>query len=259
MENMQRHFSAIASTYTGLRATDVEPLLHVTRTLRGRPCVRGADVGCGAGRYDLELFKRIDAELSLVCIDRNRKMLEQLTHCLRTEGICSFTAVRAAAESLPLPQDSVDCVFSFNAIHHFDLGRAREEWARVLKRRALLFAYTRLQSQNCTSIWGRFFPGFSQKETRLYHLDELTEAFDAVASIRLESVDYFSYQRTAALEELIDRARRRHYSTFCLYGPDEFQKSLRQFKHTLLRVFHDPSNITWCDEYVLLVGRRTAS
>jgi ubiquinone/menaquinone biosynthesis C-methylase UbiE len=257
VHRMQTHFSTVAAVYRDLRVTDPAPIAHIAQALSGCGRVRAADVGCGTGRYDLELYRRFDAPMSLICIDLNEEMLRELTTYLEAGGVLDFAALRAAAENLPLADSSVDCVFALNAIHHFDVGRALEESTRILGHGGWLFIYTRLRSQNCKNIWGRFFPGFTLKETRLYELSELRSAVSSTSGLQVTSVERFRYDRTTSLAELMRRAERRHYSTFALYNDDEFRRCLRRFRERLLQQFPDPSNITWWDEYILLVGRNT--
>ena len=45
-----------------------------------------------------------------------------------------------------------------------DLGRFLAAGARVLKPGGLLFIYTRTPQQNARTIWGRYFPGFTEHE-----------------------------------------------------------------------------------------------
>jgi ubiquinone/menaquinone biosynthesis C-methylase UbiE len=52
-----RHFSKIASKYRNLRTTDLDPILHIKNQLNGKSGISMADVGCGDGRYSLELLR----------------------------------------------------------------------------------------------------------------------------------------------------------------------------------------------------------
>ena len=58
-KGMKRHFSKIASSYKEMRTTDIEPILFINKKLKGLTRVKAADIGCGAGRYDLVFFKII--------------------------------------------------------------------------------------------------------------------------------------------------------------------------------------------------------
>jgi SAM-dependent methyltransferase len=147
-------------------------------------------------------------------------------------------------------------VFAFNAIHHFDVTAFLNEAARIMKTGGRLFVYTRLKSQNASNIWGMYFPSFLDKENRLYELEELESAIGLIEAIDLESVEEFSFKRKTSLAELTMRARLKHYSTFSLYGKDEFSRALRAFEDRISTQFTDLNNITWRDDYTMLVIKK---
>lgn len=259
MRNIHHHFSNIASRYRHLRTTDTEPILCIKRTLGGFRRIIGADIGCGAGRYDLALFRTLGSNLHLICLDCSREMLRQLKEHLSRHRIWNFRTLESPAENLPLEDRSLDCVFTFNAIHHFDFARFLEEASRVLREHGYLFIYTRLRSQNRRNIWGRYFPMFNEKETRLRELDELQESLEATPQMKLQSVEFFKYRRVGTLKSLVNRARNGHYSTFHLYSDGELKEALNQFRENLRGEFRDLNNISWFDENVLLVLEKEAA
>ncbi|MHC4278077.1 MAG: class I SAM-dependent methyltransferase [Planctomycetota bacterium] len=257
MTNQNKHFSNVADKYRDLRTTDLEPVLYIKKSLEKLPRIEAADVGCGAGRYDLQLFKHLGDRLYLNCFDANGEMLSQLGKYLSGQGINNFRTKRSYAETLPLESNSLDCIFTFNAIHHFNLTRFLREALRALKSESYLFIYTRLRSQNSRNIWGMYFPLFTEKETRLYELNEIQEIVRTVQAMKLEAVEYFKYERKSDIGRLIEQAENHHYSTFDLYTKGKFSKSVEQFKQNLNRQFEDPQNIGWFDENILLVLRKS--
>ena len=87
------------------------------------------DIGCGTGRYSTALAAHFNARV--IAVDPSEKMLaearKKVTEAVRYE--------RASAESLPLPDASVDMVFMSMVFHHFDEpDRAVRECRRVLRR-----------------------------------------------------------------------------------------------------------------------------
>jgi ubiquinone/menaquinone biosynthesis C-methylase UbiE len=256
MRRTHQHFSIIAHKYKDLRTTDLGPVLLIKERLRNLAKITAGDLGCGVGRYDLELFRQLDARLHLICIDDNENMLTELTMNLEDHKIGNFQVVRARVDGLPLPASSLDCVITFNAVHHFKLFNFLKEASRALRKDGYLFVYTRLRSQNKRNIWGRYFPKFYEKEKRLYELDELKGALKETPSLRLESIEYFKYKRVANLEWLITQARNRHYSTFYLYDEEEFEESLKKFQEEIAHRFKDPGRIVWYDENTMLVIRK---
>lgn len=247
---MYDHFSHVASSYRHIRQTDTEPILFISEILKNLPRVHAADVGCGAGRYDLLLFRHVK-NLHLTCIDLNESMLQQVFDYLASHHISQFETLRANGDEIPLDDGSMDCVLTFNAIHHFDLAGFLENAVRVSKPAGKIFIYTRLRSQNARNVWGRHFPSFTEKETRLYELNELDAAIRAVEGAKLERVEPFHYQRQATVAQLVERVRARHYSTFSLYAEEELNSALERFQASLKRERHE--TVEWVDENTLLV------
>jgi ubiquinone/menaquinone biosynthesis C-methylase UbiE len=255
-KDISLHFSQVAERYRDLRTTDPEPIIYLTQQLvpvLDLPRIDIADIGCGGGRYSLLLAKCLDGKVRLSCVDNNKRMLETLETYLTVHGVSRFVSVKSDAESLPFDDSSFDCLFTFNAVHHFKLEAFLLEAARILRDRSLFFIYTRTLGQNSRNIWGRYFPQFCQKETRLYHQDELEQAMSMVPALKLRNVKYFKYQRTASLERLIEKAENRHYSTFWFYSDQEFVTALKEFQQNIRDRFSDPEQVRWSDENLLLI------
>jgi len=255
-KDISLHFSQVAERYRDLRTTDPEPIIYITQELGSildLPRIDIADIGCGGGRYSLLLARCLDGKVRLRCVDNNEHMLEALSTYLSANGISKFVIVKSDAESLPFGDNSFDCILAFNAVHHFKLRDFLAESARILRDRSLLFIYTRTPGQNSRNIWGRYFPQFCQKETRLYHQDELEQAVRAVPTLKLRTVKDFKYERVASLERLIEKAKNRHYSTFWFYSKSEFAVALAEFRQNISRYFSNPDQVRWLDEYLLLV------
>ncbi len=256
LAGIHQHFSRIAPKYRSLRTTDPEPVAFIARELAKLVSVIAVDVGCGAGRYDLLLCRYLGNKLHLACADTNFNMLESLDEHLISHGIRNFISLNSQAENLPFPRDSIDCICTFNAIHHFNLLEFLHESDRILKSPGYLFIYTRLSQQNMVNIWGRYFPKFHQKETRLYTLYTLAQSVAAVPSLRIYLIKYFKYGRTSSLAQLVERARAHHYSTFSLYSSEELEEAITGFRQKIMNEFEDVDRIHWHDENILLEIRK---
>ncbi len=252
MKNINNHFSEVASSYRRTRTTDVEPIAFIGETLGKLPEVKAADIGCGAGRYDLLLFQYIN-NLHLTCIDINEHMLIQVSDYLKRNGINNFKTIKSDANDIPLENNSMDCIFTFNAIHHFDFVIFIQKCSRVIKDDGRIFIYTRLRSQNNRSVLGQYFPLFSEKENRLYEIDEMEQHINSVNSLKLETTKLFKYKRNSTMEQLVEKVKAKHYSTFSLYEEYELVESLKGFQKNLKVRFQDTSQIEWFDENILLV------
>ncbi len=256
--DMQNHFAGLAPSYREFRTTDTRPIRLIADRLRGREAVKGADIGCGEGRYDLLLFQHLP-RLHLTCIDANREMLDEAAACLDASRISAYEIVQSSIAELELPAQAFDCVFTFNAIHHFDFATFLAKAGTAVKADGHVFIYTRLPEQNARTIWGRFFPGFVERETRLYELADMRRWIGETDHLVLESVETCRYPRRAGLERLLDQARSKHYSTLSLYARAEFETALAAFEHNLRRDFDDLDQIEWYDENVLLHLRRSGA
>ena len=256
--NRNSHFSRIATIYEDLRTLDIEPIISIRNQLQEFSNLKGADIGCGCGRYTAELFRLLGENLNLTCVDENKDMLKQLTINLEGKNLLNFNTLRAPANNLQLESNSLDFIVTFNAVHHFDLVGFLNESARTLKDNRYLFVYTRLRSQNKRNIWGRYFPKFHEKETRLYDLEDFKIVLENIKPLKLDSLKYFKYKRRFSTNWLIRRATNHHYSTFDLYDREEFDDALIIFRNYLANNFSNNNDVYWEDENVMFVISRNS-
>jgi SAM-dependent methyltransferase len=247
---MSEHFAAVAGRYRQVRTTDLEPVRYIRDRLAGHPSPRGADVGCGDGRYSLLLFRHLPG-LHLTCIDGSRPMLEELSAFLAGNGVKGFDTAHRSDRALELEDGSFDFVCTFNAIHHFDLPVFLHQIRRALRDDGRLFIYTRTPQHNAEAIWGRYFPGFAERETRLLGESEMAAGIAGAGGLRLVATESYRYPRRATLERLLEQVRSRHYSTFSLYEPDALAGAIEEFEHALRKDFPDPDCIAWDDQNVM--------
>jgi len=252
MDTMYNHFENLSCFYNELRTTDLEPIKFICKKLQNRSNLKGADIGCGGGRYDLLLLKHLP-ELQLICGDVNEAMINETTSYLKSHGQKKFSAHCIDASDLKLPKGALDFLSTFNAIHHFEPVEFLNQAGRALKEGGYVFVYTRLKSQNMRNIWGKFFPEFIEKEDRLYDLSQIKEWINKLESLRLEAIHFFNFKRALPLKQLLSQAEKKHYSTFSLYTEVEFDKALKIFKNKIKRNYEDIERVQWSDENVMIL------
>jgi len=252
---MSDHFSQVASIYSQYRTFDHEAINYIIKKLAFKQTIVAADIGCGDGRYSIKLIEKLRNRLSLTCVDNNLEMLRQISQV--SHYFQNLQTKYAFAEKLPFDDNSLDCIFSFNAIHHFKINEFAKECSRVLKNNGLLFIYTRLKEQNESNIWCKFFPDFSKKENRLFDIQSLTKHISNQTSLNLTSTEFFEHKRSSDIQTLVSKAEKKHYSTFSLYTVSEFEKSLGKFKQNIYQNFSNPENIQWVDENTMFVFQKT--
>ena len=224
---MGGHFERVAVVYESLRTTDEAPVRRICQLLPDRP-VTGLDTGCGTGRYTRLLRALLPDGSLLAASDVSAAMLAQLNAAGRGHAR-GVVPLLAAAEQLPLRAASLDLVTAFNCIHHFDLGRFLTAAARVLKPGGQLFIYTRTPQQNARTIWGRYFPGFTEHEQRLHSQAAIRDAVSRTGGLTMITAQTFDHPRTSTAGRLQAQAEGRHYSTFSLYTPEELRASITAF------------------------------
>ncbi len=244
------HFERVAVVYESLRTTDEAPVRRIGQLLPGRP-VTGLDIGCGTGRYTRLLGGLLPDGSLLVAADVSAAMLAQLRAASRGHAV-GVVPLLAAAEQLPLRTASLDLVTAFNCVHHFDLARFLAAAARVLQPGGQLFIYTRTPQQNARTIWGRYFPGFTEHEQRLHSQAAIRDAVRRTNGLTLVATQTFQHPRTSTAERLGAQAQGRHYSTFSFYTPQE----LRAATATFLACLPGP-DVSWVDEHLLVIAGRS--
>ncbi len=219
------HFERVAAVYESLRTTDEAPVRRIRELLPDRP-VTGLDIGCGTGRYSRLLRGLLPDGSLLVASDVSAAMLAELKagnhgHALGVAPLLS------TAEELPLRSASLDLITAFNCVHHFDLGRFLTAVARVLAPGGQLFIYTRTPQQNARTIWGRYFPGFTEHEQRLHSEATFRDAVSRTDGLKVVATQTFNHP---------------------LYTPEELRESIAKFLARL------PSpEVSWVDEHLLVV------
>ncbi len=249
IKETQSHYARIADVYRSLRTTDSEPVLYIKEIIGDKGKITAADVGAGAGRYARLFFEHLGKEsLFLYCYDTNEFMLESLEKYLDDHDIRNYTTKIAMAQELPIADKALDAIFCFNAIHFFNTPKFLRESARVLCKGSFLFIHTRTKTQSMKSIWGKHFPSFNQKESDLYKIDSLESEIEGTQGLELMEMKTFTLSRENSLKELTERAQSKHYSTFYLYGSQEFERSLTEFRKNIRESYKDPGKIKWSDE-----------
>jgi SAM-dependent methyltransferase len=241
------HFERVAAVYDSLRTTDEAPVRAIGRFLPGCP-VTGLDIGCGTGRYTRLLRRLLSAGSLLLASDVSAAMLAQLAAGQHGQAP-AVVPLRAAAEQLPVRAASLDLVTAFNCVHHFDLGRFLAGAARVLRPGGRLFIYTRTPRQNARTIWGRYFPGFTEHEQRLHNQAALRDAVHRADGLTVVAAQAFRHRRSSTAERLRAQAEGRHYSTFSLYTSEELGASIATFLARL-----PGPEVCWVDEHLLIVA-----
>jgi SAM-dependent methyltransferase len=119
---LRTSFGAAASAYARLRPDYSQAA--VRWALAPAPGRRVLDLGAGTGKLTTTL---VAAGADVVAVEPDSAMLAELRGALP-----AVRALSGSAESIPLPDGSVDAVLAGHALHWFDMSVAGAEIARVL-------------------------------------------------------------------------------------------------------------------------------
>ena len=112
-----------------------------------------ADIGCGTGRLLRRARKRWPSA-NLVGVDPSRGMLDVACRLMPSGAFCA-----GPAESLPLPDQAVDTVFSTLSIHHWqEVEKGLQEIVRILHPGGF-FCLADIQIPAMLSKWITHFEG----------------------------------------------------------------------------------------------------
>ena len=257
------HFAKVSARYRTLRELDLGAVRVIGDALsyetdRGRP-VRLVDVATGSGRYldavSHFLVSVLAMEVVPIGLDLSPAMLTQARIRNGHAGLRARHLV-GAVETLPFRTSSCDVMTCFNAVHHLDLARFMGEASRVLTPSGQLVIYTRTPEQNRHTIWGRYFPEFATRETRLYGVGDLRAALQttgAFASVRAQTVPWTV---TTSLARLVEQATHYHYSTFRQYSDDALRTAIDTFRQRVRQAFPNATRITHDNDHVLVMAQR---
>ena len=260
------HFAKVSARYRTLRELDVDAVRLISDVVAravdpGSP-VRLVDIATGSGRYLDAVSHGVGAALAMnvvsIGLDLSLPMLQQARLRAGHAGLRARHLV-GAVEMLPFRSASCDVMTCFNAVHHFDLARFAGEAARVLAPAGLLVVYTRTPEQNRRTIWGRHFPEFATRETRLYEVNDVRAALDATGVFRAVHAQTVAWRVTTSLARLVEQATHYHYSTFRLYSEDTLRAAIDTFRQRVRQAFSDVTHITHDNDHVVVSAQLLAS
>ena len=258
------HFTEVSSQYEQFRELDLRAVEIISEVLAGAinqkcPVVRLLDVGTGEGRYLDAVSESLSASLAnrLISIgsDLSPAMLTQ-AHVMKSRVGLGAVYLVSASEKLPFLTASCDAITCFNAVHHFELARFLSEASRVLIPSGQLVLYTRTPEQNLGTIWGRYFPEFATRETKLYRRSDLQLALQADGLFDSIRVQMIPWQITTSLSRLIEQVVHFHYSTFRLYSNDLLHEAIDTFQYRVHQAFSDVARITFANDHIMLFAKR---
>lgn len=202
------------------------------------------DVGCGTGRLLRELADRYG--VGAVGIDRSPEMVSEARQLL---GASAELHV-GSAESLPLPDASVERAVMTMVAHHLDRPVAFREIHRVLTTGGKL-AVASTDPDALSSFWmAPLFSRYVEIDSQRFPTAESLTADLTGAGFDACRVVPFEMERVFDRETALAKLRGRAYSSFAFMSEEEYAEGLRRAEREL------PETISYTLRILIAVGDR---
>jgi arsenite methyltransferase len=124
-----------------LRLLDEIPLwsapfgLKLLEFIEYRPNITALDIGFGTGFPLIELAMRLGKSSVVYGIDPDKAVMDRVNKKITSYGIENIRIIEGFAESIPLPDQTVDLITANNGINNVnDIGKVVSECSRVIKK-----------------------------------------------------------------------------------------------------------------------------
>ena len=179
------------------------------------------DLGCGTGRYSAALADLFNARV--IAVDPSAKMLAQA----RKKSAGRVYYARAAAETLPLPDEFADMIFMSMVFHHFDdREQAVRECRRVLQRDGSVCLRASTTDRISQTPYLPFFPRSDAILHNTFHSQAAIEAIFNDAGFRLVGHELVRHEVAENSKVYADKLAFRADSILAQLSDQEFEKGL---------------------------------
>jgi len=191
--------SLVFSFYEGLQrkgpGSDASTLkaLAMLGKLPPKPCI--IDFGCGAGAASLTLAKEIDC--GITAVDIHRPYLKEVEDHASRDGLGDrIKTLQADMANPPIPDGSVDLVWSEGAVYNLGFEQGLKRWRRLLRPGGFIAVteitwLTDAPPQQAAEFWNSEYPAISSIEENLARVR--AAGFEPVGHFILPSVDWHNF------------------------------------------------------------------
>ena len=196
------------------------------------------DVGCGIGTFLLPLASRF-MKTEFFGLDLERSMLEQAKGISRT---CDNVGLLFAdGEHLPFMDKSFSTILLSQVIHYFvDPERAVSEVARVSADESSVLVVSCSHDQMRGTIDVVNFPGALESDLkRVPDTIEIKKIFEKEGFKLAATVELAWPRRVDSYRELVNKVKKKAYSTYTVLSEEEFREGLEVFERELIKRYGD--------------------
>jgi ubiquinone/menaquinone biosynthesis C-methylase UbiE len=180
------------------------------------------DLGCGTGRFTEGLQARFDAEV--IGVDPSKKMLARARGKQRNDGI-RYEPGRA--ESIPLPDSSVDLIFISMIFHHLeDSALAARECRRVLRDEGTVFLRTGTRERIASYPYVDFFPASQRILEEVLPTDAFSREVFEAAGFQTVSVELVIQEVAPSFTAYAEKLAAGADSILASLSPSDFEAGM---------------------------------
>ena len=198
-------------------------------------CSRLLDIGGGSGQFSSEFLSHTPVKECII-VDLSDGMLrEAREHFTRLDMIQRVKLVQGDAHILPIKSDrSCLVLMSFVLNLLSDPRAALLEIRRVLSRDGWFFLITYDLPDLRSQIYHKYFPRYYEIDSqRCLPLGEVTRLITS-CGLKISKVSKYPYEiRRRSVDEVIEFARTKPFSTFAKYSESEFKEAISIFDKQL--------------------------
>lgn len=227
-------FNQMAPLYDMYRGVDTQVLEYLSRQMKARASGRDQallDIGCGTGRYSIQLAENYD--LQLTGVDVSEKMLNQARE-KHPSGVWLLKPIEEAVFS----DEPFDFILMSYVIHHLkDYPKTLSDCHRYLRPGGALFIVTDSHEQFHDSYFHQLVPRIL--EIDLNRFPEIDTLCDTLTRMGFKvNLTELSKRRTVSsrrdVEDIVEKTRRRYVSTLTYLTDDELETGAQRVEEYLL-------------------------
>ena len=243
-------YNSIGKGYNHTRQPDSRIVNKLIELLDLPLCSTIADVGAGTGNYSNAIA---DRGYKIMAIEPSATMQSQ------AHAHNDVTWITAAAESIPLADNTVDSAVVMLALHHFkDISRGIKEINRITKGKIVIFAF---EQDKIPDFWlTDYFPAFITDTLATFpSTDAIASLIERLTCKQVEIVpfllpsdlrDIFAAAGWQKPEIYLNESVRKGISTFAKIPDSELQKGIN-------KLAADLDNGVWLQKYGYLKQQQT--
>lgn len=209
------------------------------------------EIGPGTGNSTQTFLDRYP--VTLIGLDRSFGMLLQAN-----QKNLDASWIQGIAESIPLPDDSVDMVFSVLVSHHIEnLDSCIQECRRVLTPGGIVAMVTTAHRYIKEHFLNDYFPSFAEIDLDRFPEEHAYSALMAAAGLMPFPLEFVTRESVVVDGVYLEKIKGKFISTLDLIPEDEFNRGILELEEEINQKGQLDKRLAW--EAVIVSARKSSS